>query len=370
MHRALRLAARGLGRVEPNPMVGCVIVRGGRIVGEGYHRRFGGPHAEIHALREAGERARGATAYVTLEPCCHHGKTPPCTDALLAAGVARVVAAMNDPFAKVNGRGFRQLAKQGVRIASGLLEGEARALNAPYLKLNRTGMPWVILKWAQSLDGKIATREGDSRWISGPASRRWAHRLRGRVDAVIVGVGTVLADDPQLTCRLAPARRVARRIVLDPMLRTPMTAGLVRTAQSVPTLLVTDRRLLRAARLAQWAATGVEIIGVRRTRTGLDLVELLHLLGRRGMANVMVEGGGRTLGAFYDAGLADAAVVFVSPRLIGGHLAVSPLDATGPARMADVRTPAECIVARCGEDVVYQLTLAAATAPSARKRKT
>ena len=197
----MALAVRGQGAVEPNPMVGCVLVRGGRVVGEGWHKRFGGPHAEVEALRAAGRAARGATAYVSLEPCCHFGKTPPCTDALIAAGVSRVVAAMRDPFPKVRGRGRRLLEAAGIKVGMGLCEAEAMRLNAPYLKRQRTGRPWVILKWAQSVDGRIATRTGDSKWISSEDSRAQAHDLRGRVDAVIVGVGTVRADDPLLTCR-------------------------------------------------------------------------------------------------------------------------------------------------------------------------
>ena len=355
MRRALALALRGQGRVEPNPMVGCVIVRGGRTVGEGSHRRFGGPHAEIHALRQAGSNARRATAYVTLEPCCHQGKTPPCTDALIEAGVQRVVVAMRDPFPKVRGRGCRLLRAAGIDVRSGLLEGEARRLNAPYLKLQETGRPWVILKWAQSLDGKIATRTGDSKWISCSRSRQWAHRIRSRVDAIVVGVGTVLADDPALTCRDAPVRRVATRVVIDPNLRTPTRAKLVRTAGEVPTVMVTDHRVDRRRRAAALERKGVEVLRIKRTRNGLDMQALLRELGRRNMTNVMVEGGGRTLGAFYDARLADEAIVFVAPRLIGGRGAVSPLGGIGPKTMQEWLIPIESNVTRCDTDRVYQL---------------
>ena len=217
MLRALELARRGEGIVEPNPMVGCVVVQGEEIVGEGWHQRFGGPHAEIEALRAAGAKATGATLYVTLEPCCHHGQTPPCSDAVIQAGIGRVVAAMRDPFPKVAGGGIQQLMSAGIDVEVGLHEQEARELNAPYLKLLATGRPWVIAKWAMTLDGKLATKTGDSKWISGEASRRVVHELRGRVDAIVVGRRTAALDDPLLTARLEKGSppRIATRIVLD-----------------------------------------------------------------------------------------------------------------------------------------------------------
>jgi diaminohydroxyphosphoribosylaminopyrimidine deaminase/5-amino-6-(5-phosphoribosylamino)uracil reductase len=355
MRRALALAARGRGWVEPNPMVGCVLVRGDRIVGEGYHRKFGGPHAEVWALRQAGRAASGATAYVTLEPCCHFGKTPPCTEALISARIGRVVAAMVDPFASVCGKGAARLREAGIPVSLGLLEAESMRLNGPYLKGRRTGRPWVILKWAQSLDGRIATRTGDSQWISGEASRAYAHRLRGLVDAVIVGAGTVLADDPLLTCRHSRPRRIATRIVLDPSLRTPPNSKLVRTARQVPTLAITDRKNTESAQARALQKSGVELLGLRQLRAGLDLGALLDELGRRGMANVFVEGGGRTLGAFHDAGLADEAVVFVSRRLIGGG--IPPLAGQGPPAMADVVRPAWVEARHLGDDDLYRLVL-------------
>jgi diaminohydroxyphosphoribosylaminopyrimidine deaminase/5-amino-6-(5-phosphoribosylamino)uracil reductase len=259
MLRALDLARRGQGYVEPNPLVGCVIVREGKIVGEGWHQRFGGPHAEIEALTAAGERARGATMYVTLEPCCHQGKTPPCTDALIPAGLARVVVAMRDPFPKVAGGGLKQLAAAGIEVLCGLGEAQAHDLCAPYLKLIQTGKPWVMAKWAMTLDGKIATRSGYSQWISREASRQIVHQLRGRVDAILVGRRTAQLDDPLLTARLAtgtapnPAgggpARVATRIVVDSAARLASFSQLVRTARQYPTLIATgpeaDQRDLR-----------------------------------------------------------------------------------------------------------------------------
>lgn len=357
MARALVLAARGRGYVEPNPMVGCVIVRGGRVVGEGYHRRFGGPHAEVHALRAAGARAKGADVYVTLEPCVHHGKTPPCVEALIAAGVKRVIAAMRDPFGKVRGRGLRRLRAAGIDVRVGLLERQARQLNAPYLMLQRAGRPWVILKWAQSLDGRLATRTGDSQWISSPQSRRTAHQLRARVDAVLVGVNTVLADDPRLDCRTVKPKRVATRVVLDPALHTPLSAKLVGTAKQAPVLIVTSPTAAKKPKAASLRRHGVELLAVRTRGAGLDLPTLLMELGRRGMTNIMVEGGGKTLGLFYDAGLADEVIVFVCPRLIGGQEAPSPLDGRGPARISESPAIRNWTMARSGPDYRFRLVL-------------
>ncbi len=357
MARALVLAARGRGGVEPNPMVGCVIVRGGRIVGEGYHRRFGGAHAEVNALRAAGARAKGATVYVTLEPCAHFGKTPPCVDALIAARVKRVIAAMWDPFAKVRGRGLRRLHAAGIDVHVGLCERQARQLNAPYLTRQRANRPWVILKWAQSLDGRLATRTGDSKWISSQPSRRTAHQLRGRVDAIVVGVNTVLVDDPRLDCRMTRPKRIATRVVLDPALRTPLTAKLVRTAKRIPVLVVTTPAVVNTARAKGLRRRGVELLAVRGRSDGLDLHALLKELGRRGMTNVMVEGGGKTLGSFMDARLADEIIAFVCPRLIGGREAPSPLNGRGFAKISESPIIENWTVARSGPDYRFQLVL-------------
>lgn len=356
MRRALALARRGEGFVEPNPMVGCVLVKGSKVLGEGYHHRYGGPHAEVEALRAAGRgAATGATAYLTLEPCCHQGKTPPCTEALIEAGVRRVVYAHEDPFEQVAGKGARRLRQAGIEVAQGLLEEEAAALMAPYLKLIRDGRPWVILKWAQSIDGKIATRSGDSKWISGPDSRRKVHRLRGRVDAIIVGVETVRVDDPLLTCREARTRRVAVRVVLDPKLRIPVSANLVKTAVQTPTLIVTAKGNAARPKARSLCRRGVELMEVKRRGSGLDLNRVLRTLGIRGMSNVMVEGGGRTLGRFMDAALADEAWVFVAPRLIGGEQAPGALAGSGPASMKQIRPLRHVERKRSGDDVFYRL---------------
>ncbi len=358
LRRALALARRGLGAVEPNPLVGCVLVRGGRIIGEGWHRRFGGPHAEVDALRRATAPPRGATAYVTLEPCCHHGKTPPCTDALLAAGIARVVAPLRDPNPAVAGRGFAQLRRAGVRVDVGLLADEAAALNAAFFKRMRTGRPWVVLKWAQSLDGRIATRTGDAQWISNEACRAHAHRVRARLDALLVGVNTVIVDDPLLTARVKRLRRVATRIVLDTRLRTPLRARLVRTARVVPTWIfcAPDAPAARARRLSR---AGCQVHSVCADAAGLHLPSVLDALGAAGMANVLVEGGGRLLGSFLDARLADEVQIYIAPLLIGGHGAPAALDARGPARLADaLRLPPGARLRRLGDGWFLQARLA------------
>ena len=315
MRHALTLASRGRGHVEPNPMVGAVVVRDGVVIGEGWHQHYGGPHAEVFAL--VGNAARGATLYVTLEPCCHFGKTPPCTDAILAAGVRRVVAAMADPFPKVAGGGIALLRNAGVEVEVGVCEAVARRLNAPYLKLVGTGRPYVHAKWAMTLDGKIATRTGDSKWISNETSRRRVHELRGRMDAILVGSGTALADDPQLTAR-PPGPRVATRIVLDRRGRLSPDSHLVRTAREVPTIVV-----------GQGNPAHVEVI------PSGSIVELLDELGRRRFTNVLVEGGGEVLGSFLDAGEIDEVHVFIAPILAGGEAARGPVLGGGVERMAD-----------------------------------
>ncbi len=332
MRRALELAARGRGFVEPNPMVGCVIANGERLVAEGWHQRFGGPHAEIEALRDAGEPVTGMTMYVTLEPCCHHGKTPPCTDAIIQAGIGRVVVAMLDPFNEVNGGGMAKLEQAGIRTERGLLEEQARDLNAPYIKLVNTGRPWVIAKWAMTLDGKIATRSGDSQWISSEESRAIAHELRGRVDGILVGRATVAADDPLLTARPA-GPRVATRIVMDSKARTPLDSQVVRTANETPTLIVVGEDSPVEQRGGLESA-GCEVFVANGPTRSEQVSQVLDELGRRRMTNVLVEGGGEVLGAFFDAGAVDEVHVFVAPKIIGGDASRSPIGGRGIDRIA------------------------------------
>jgi diaminohydroxyphosphoribosylaminopyrimidine deaminase/5-amino-6-(5-phosphoribosylamino)uracil reductase len=331
MQRALELAEQGRGRVEPNPLVGAVVVRDGRVVGEGWHTYYGGPHAEVNALAAAGEAARGATLYVTLEPCCHHGKTPPCTDAILRAGVGRVVAAMTDPFPPVAGQGAALLRAAGLAVELGLGEAEARRLNAPYLKLLATGRPYVRAKWAMTLDGKIATRTGDSKWISNAASRRWVHALRGRMDAILVGIGTVLADDPQLTAR-PPGPRTPARIVLDHRGRLPADSYLARTAREVPVIVVTGATV-PDDRAGALRALGCEVLRLPETDDRAGVLALLDELGRRRMTNLLVEGGSAVLGSLVDARALDEVHVFIAPRLAGGVAARTPVAGAGVDRI-------------------------------------
>jgi diaminohydroxyphosphoribosylaminopyrimidine deaminase/5-amino-6-(5-phosphoribosylamino)uracil reductase len=339
MRRALELAERGRGYVEPNPLVGAVVVRDGQLVGEGWHQRYGEAHAEVHALAAAGEAARGATLYVTLEPCCHHGKTPPCTDAVLRAGVRRVVAAMTDPFPAVAGKGADILRQAGVTVAFGVGEAEARRLNAPYLKLLTTGRPWVHAKWAMTLDGKIATRSGDSRWISNETSRRRVHELRGRMDAIVAGIGTVLADNPQLTAR-PPGPRTPARVILDSQGRIHDDAVLVQTARVTPTILAATQRLPDVRRAAL-QSLGCEVLILPEHQGHVSVEALLAELGRRRFTNVLVEGGSGVFGAFLDASSFDELHVFMAPRLAGGATATSAVGGAGVQHMAEARRLAE-----------------------------
>ena len=344
LRRALALAGRGRGHVEPNPMVGAVVVdAAGAVVGEGWHERFGGPHAEVNAFAAAGESARGGTLYVTLEPCCHHGKTPPCTDAVLKSGVRRVVVALADPFPKVAGGGIALLRAAGLDVTVGVCEAEARELNDTYLKLLATGTPWVIAKWAMTLDGKIATRTGDSKWISGEESRRRVHELRGLVDAIVVGRGTVAADDPLLTAR-PPGPRTAARVVLTASGELPERCQLRTTARETPVIVYTTAG--NEGKLAGWVADGVEVVVVG---TGIAVIGcsaphpvttfpvpgVLTDLGRRRFTNILVEGGSGVLGSFLDAGAIDEAHVYLAPKLVGGSAAPTPVGGVGVERIAD-----------------------------------
>jgi diaminohydroxyphosphoribosylaminopyrimidine deaminase/5-amino-6-(5-phosphoribosylamino)uracil reductase len=348
MTRALELAERGQGHVEPNPMVGCVVVRDGEVVGEGFHQQFGGAHAEVEALRVAGRRANGATLYVTLEPCCHQGKTPPCSEAIVAAGIRRVVAPLADPFEQVAGQGFAQLRSAGVSVEIGLLEAPARRLLAPFLKRVEQGIPWIIAKWAMTLDGKIATRSGQSRWISGHAAREIVHRLRGRVDAILVGRGTVEADDPLLTAR-PPGPRIATRVVLDSLAAMPLASQLVRTAGQAPVLVAASSEA-PVERCDALRAAGCEVCTFEGNSTE-RVVKLLKELAKRGMTNVLVEGGGRVLGSLLEAGQIDEVHVFVAPKLVGGEAAATPIGGQGIGDLSQALQLDEPRIEQLGTDV-------------------
>ena len=335
MRAALALARRGIGIVWPNPAVGCVIVRDGRVVGRGWTQPGGRPHAETEALRRTGEAARGAIAYVTLEPCCHWGRTPPCADALIAAGIGRVVVAVEDPDPRVAGGGIARLRAAGIAVEAGLGAEEAAEINAGFFQRVRLGRPLVTLKLATSLDGRIATAAGESRWITGPAARARAHLLRATHDAVLVGTGTALADDPQLTCRLPGlAGHSPVRVVLDRHLRLPAGARLFAETRAAPTWVVTlpdadpnRREALRAA--------GVEIVTAAPDAGGaIDLADALGQLGRRGLTRLLVEGGGRLAASLLQAGLVDRLIWLHAPLLVGGD-GVPAIAALAPGPLAD-----------------------------------
>jgi diaminohydroxyphosphoribosylaminopyrimidine deaminase/5-amino-6-(5-phosphoribosylamino)uracil reductase len=356
MARALALAAQGQGMVEPNPMVGCVIVRDGEMVGEGFHERFGGPHAEVNALAQAGERARGATAYVTLEPCCHHGKTPPCTEALTKAGVTRVVVAVQDPFPKVDGGGIAELRAAGIQCDVGARAADSNWLLAPYRKLIATGRPWIIAKWAMTLDGKLATRAGDSQWISSEASRAVVHRLRGRVDGIMVGSGTASADNPLLTARpvhLADMKRTATRIVVDSAASLALECRLVQTASDAPVLVAASSDASAYAR-QRLTDAGVEVFVCDGSTHDERLGALLDELGRRRLTNVLVEGGSRLLGTLFDMGAIDEVHVFIAPKVAGGTAAPSPVGGMGIERMASALKLADISIDELDVDVYVQ----------------
>lgn len=318
MRRALRLAARGRGKTSPNPMVGCVLVKDGVAVGTGSHRRAGEPHAEILALRAAGDAARGATAYVTLEPCAHHGRTPPCCAALVAAGVSRVFAAMEDPDPRTAGKGLATLRGAGIEAESGVLEPEARKLNEQYILHRTTGRPFVTYKAGMSIDGRTAAADGSSQWITSAEARLDAHRLRAQSDAVCAGVGTVLADDPKLTVRGVPSSKPPLRVVVDSAARTPVGAQVF--SPDAPTVVFTAAGDGEPA-VAALKEAGVEVVCVPGEQRSVDLKEMLRILGGRGVVSLLLEGGATLAGAFAGRGLIDRYVFYLAPKLLGASVA-------------------------------------------------
>jgi diaminohydroxyphosphoribosylaminopyrimidine deaminase/5-amino-6-(5-phosphoribosylamino)uracil reductase len=323
MRLALRLAEKGIGLVEPNPAVGCVITDAGREIGKGYHKKFGGPHAEINAIENCkalGFKPEGATMYVTLEPCCHQGKTGPCTQAIIAAGIRRVVAATLDPSAHAGGTGVEQLQRAGIEVEVGLCEQEAKLVNAPFFKYATTGRCWVILKWAQTIDGKLAFADPspERRWITSEASRNDAHKLRRRAGAVIVGIKTVLADDPMLTPRPSTGKKPLR-VVLDDSLRVPPACRLLRTTRTSPVLIYAREEAAKANSKAveQITEKGAELLTWPDTPDGSNLPFLLESLSQRGVAQVLVEGGPTVLASFLKQGLADEICVYIAPKILG-----------------------------------------------------
>jgi diaminohydroxyphosphoribosylaminopyrimidine deaminase/5-amino-6-(5-phosphoribosylamino)uracil reductase len=355
MKLALKLAARGAGWVSPNPMVGAVVVKAGRVVAQGYHRRVGEAHAEVEALRKAGAGARGADLYVTLEPCNHHGRTPPCTQAILAAGVRRVMIASPDPNPQVTGGGATFLASRGVQVEVGLLEAQARRLNEAWFKWVATGLPLVIAKAACSLDGKIATSTGESQWLTGEAARAYGHRLRHQVDAILVGVGTVLADDPQLTVRLPRGRgQDPIRIVLDSLLSLPLTARLLHLESPAPTWVAcTEKAPKEKIKVLEKMGAEVLILPQESPTSGrVALKPLLELLGRRQVQSLLVEGGAETLGSFFDQRLVDKFYFFYAPKFLGGQNAPGVLGGHGIVLLKDAPQAKDLAIRRLGQDLL------------------
>jgi diaminohydroxyphosphoribosylaminopyrimidine deaminase/5-amino-6-(5-phosphoribosylamino)uracil reductase len=361
--RAIELAQNGAGAVKPNPIVGAVVARDGEILGEGWHEQFGAAHAEVNAIEACGlADLSGATLYVSLEPCCHEGKTPPCTDAILQTGLKRVVVASDDPTEKASGRGLGILRDEGVEVvmADGELAAKARLLNQAFRKHARVGRPWVLFKSAMTLDGKVATRTGDSKWISGEMSRGLAHRWRASVDAVIVGIGTALADDPQLTARPdgvgADLPRQPRRVVFDTLARLPTTSRLVAAAAEIPLTLVVSRAAARADTDALEAA-GVQVLVATGENEPARVRSALDQLGAMDVSGVLLEGGPHLAGAFLDAGEIDEIRLFLAPLLLGGSSARDPLEGKGVEHISEALRALTCDCERIGEDLLISARL-------------
>jgi diaminohydroxyphosphoribosylaminopyrimidine deaminase/5-amino-6-(5-phosphoribosylamino)uracil reductase len=351
MEKALRLARRGLGKTSPNPMVGALVVKEGMVLGKGYHRRYGEAHAEVIALRNAKGDVKGASMYVTLEPCCHHGWTPPCVDAIIGAGVSEVAIGTLDPNPRVNGRGIGILRDHGIHVRVGVLEKQCRELNEAYFKHIRTGIPLVTLKFAQSLDGRIATKTGRSQWISSPETLRLAHKLRSVHDGVLVGIGTVLADDPSLTVRHIKGQN-PHRIVVDSTLRIPLKAKILNDEDVDRTIIVATEGVNRK-KAQSLHHLGAEILWAAKDRRGgVDMHDLLAQLGRMGITSILVEGGSKIITSFLREGLADKMVIVMAPKLIG-----KGIEALGDLKIRDLRKALrvfEMKTRRLGQDIVIE----------------
>lgn len=331
MRIAINLAKKAEGMTSPNPLVGAVIVKNGKIVGSGYHKRAGLPHAEINALRHAGPAAKDATLYVTLEPCDHFGRTPPCTDAIIKSRIKKVVAAMIDPNPVNQGRGLSRLKKSGIVTAVGVLEEEARAINKPYIKFVTTRLPYVTIKIAQSLDGKIATKTGDSKWITQEDSRSHVHELRTKVDAVMVGVNTIIRDNPLLISKVSKKRQPVR-IVIDTDLKTPLSSRVFSRIDDSPVIIAAAKR---SPRIKDYEGKGAEVLVAKRKNGKVDLKSLLKILGRRSIMHLLVEGGGELAAGFLEEGLADKLLFFIAPKIIGGKSAKTSVEGNGVAKVED-----------------------------------
>ncbi|MDS1030303.1 bifunctional diaminohydroxyphosphoribosylaminopyrimidine deaminase/5-amino-6-(5-phosphoribosylamino)uracil reductase RibD [Bacillota bacterium LX-D] len=352
MQRALALAVKAKGRTSPNPMVGAVVVKDGKIVGEGYHHQAGAPHAEVLALQEAGTKAQGSTLYVTLEPCCHFGKTPPCVEKIIQSGVREVIGAVADPNTLVNGQGYELLKAAGIKVQVGVLRQEAEQLNEVFFKYIRTKKPFVTLKWAMTLDGKIATVNNDSKWVSNEKSRALVHQWRDSTDALVVGVNTILNDNPFLTTRLPHGRgKDPWRIILDTHLRTPVEANVLNTASKAPTIICCGPEADEIKK-NNLAAQGVQIWELPIQGGTLDLNYLLESLGKQELTSILVEGGGKVLESFFRLGLADKVCCFIAPKILGGEAAKTPVEGEGIKLMSQAYKLTRVSHESIGEDLL------------------
>ena len=352
MRRALRLAAKGAGNVSPNPMVGAVIVKNGKIIAEGYHRKAGERHAEIAALEKAGRKVVNSTMYVNLEPCTHYGKTPPCVEKIISAGLKRVVIAMKDPNPLVCGKGIKKLKNAGIETEVGLFQEEAESLNEIFIKFIKTGKPFVIVKTAMTLDGKIAAaKQGDSKWISGEKSRKFAHKLRSQVDGILVGINTVVKDDPQLNVRYLRSLHQPKRIIVDSRCRIPLDAKVL--SENGDIIIAVAEGCL-PGRMGKLKKIGVEVLVVKGSGARVNLTELMSELGKRNVASILIEGGGEIIAGALSSGIVDKLFFFIAPKLIGGRCAITPVEGKGIARISDAIKVRQMRVRRIGEDILIE----------------
>jgi diaminohydroxyphosphoribosylaminopyrimidine deaminase/5-amino-6-(5-phosphoribosylamino)uracil reductase len=351
MKMALKCAQKGFGHVSPNPMVGAVIVKDGRVIGKGYHQQYGGLHAERNALASCTESPQGATLYVTLEPCCHHGKTPPCTDAILKSGIRRVVIGSVDPNPLVAGKGTKLVRQHGIEVTEGVLVKDCMKLNTVFFHFIQTKTPYVVMKYAMTMDGKIATFSGKSKWITGETARRRVHEDRHRYSAIMAGVGTILADDPLLTCRI-PGGKNPVRIICDSRLRTPLNARVIQTAGEVPTIIATcspDKNRIRS-----YQDAGCEVLTLPKKDDHVDLRELVVLLGRKNIDSLLLEGGGTLNWSALQGGIVNKVQAYIAPRLFGGIGAISPIGGDGVENPEQAFRLAPPRVIRLGEDILLE----------------
>jgi len=356
MEKALELAYKAAGRTTPDPMVGAVIVKNGRIVSAGYHKEAGTPHAEALAIKRAGKKAQGSTLYLNLEPCSHYGNNPPCVDAIIGSGIKKVVSSMVDPNPLVKGRGFNKLRKAGIKVEVGLLEDKARALNEFFFKYITTKEPFVILKSAMSLDGKIATKTGESRWISGNTSRKLVHKIRNEVDAIMTGIGTVLADNPTLNVRMIKGKkRNPLKVIIDPFCRTPLNSNVLKNEPKKSIFVVLENTGL--AKTSKIEKLGAEVIRMKGKKGMIDLKALMGVLGGMGVMSIMIETGSGLAASALMSGIVDKLMLFVAPKVIGGKDAPSPVGGEGIAKLSKVLHSKDLKCSKVGEDVLIEACL-------------